>query len=76
MSARTKHIDVKKHYVREHLKSGLGIINFIKSEDNFADILTKNVNVKTFEKLSESILSGFIGHEDKFIFSNNQRENV
>ena len=75
VSARTKHIDIRKHYVREHMKK-LGMIKPIKSADNLADILTKNTTVNTFEKLSNAILNGFKGFEDKFIFSNNQRENV
>ena len=61
--------------MREHLKS-LAVIKPIKSEDNLADILTKNVSVNIFEKLSIAILNGFKGFEDKFMFSINQRENV
>ena len=75
VSARTKHIDICKHYIREHLKK-LGTIVPIKSEDNLADILTKNTTIGIFEKLASAILNGFIGFEDKFLFSSNQRENV
>ena len=76
VSARTKHIDIKQHYVREHLNSGLGKIVGIRSEDNFADILTKNVTLSLFGKLSAGILNGFEGHDDKFLFSKHQRENI
>ena len=76
VSARTKHIDIREHYVREHIREGLGEIFYIKSEENFADVLTKNVSVNTHETLGNAILNGFVGHEDKFIFSNNQRENI
>ena len=76
VSTRTKHIDVRMHYIREHLKEGYGKIIHIESENNFADLLTKNVTVKLFEQLSDGILNGFNGHENKFIFSDNQRENV
>ena len=69
VSAKTKHIDIRQHYVREHLKEKLGEIKAIRSEDNFADILTKNVAVNIFEKLSGAILNGFEGHVDKFRFS-------
>ena len=75
VSARTKHIDIREHYVREHLKS-LAIIKPIKSEDNLADILRKNVSVNIFKKLGSAILNGFKGFKDKFVFSMNQRENV
>ena len=76
VTARTKHIDIKQHYVREHLRNGLGKIVGIKSEDNFADILTKNVSLSVFDKLSAGLLNGFEGHDDKFQFSKYQRENI
>ena len=38
ISAKTKHIDIREHYVRKHLKE-LEIIEAIKSTDNFADLL-------------------------------------
>ena len=67
VSARTKHIDIREHYVREHIQE-LGTIVKIKSEDNYADILTKNVTVHNFEYLGTAILNGFEGqvHEEKF----------
>ena len=76
VSAKTKHIDIRQHYVREHLKEKLGVIKAIKSEDNFADILTKNVAVNIFERLGNAVLNGFVGHEDKFDFPKHQRENI
>ena len=76
VSARTKHIDVRQHYIREHLRDKVGEIKAIKSEENFADISTKNVTVKLFSKLSMAILKGFIGYDDKFRFSKHQRENI
>ena len=75
VSARTKHIDIKEHYIREHLKE-LGEIKYIESKCNFADVLTKNVKITIFETLGKAILNGFIGYEDKFCFSNHQRENI
>ena len=76
VTSRTKHIDIKQHYVREHIRDGLGKIMRIKSEEKFADLLTKNVTVSTFERLSKSIMNGFKGHDDKFLFSKHQRENI
>ena len=75
VSARTKHIDIREHYVREYLQY-LGTIRSIKSEHNFADILTKNVAVHTFDFLGKTILNGFEGHENKFEIAKYQRENV
>ena len=76
VSARTKHIDIRQHYVRDHLNAKLGEIHAIKSEDNFADILTKNVAVTIFERLGNAVLNGFTGFSDKFQFSKHQRENI
>ena len=65
VSARTKHIDIREHYVREHLLE-LGEIKLIKLEHDFADALTKNVAAYVFKFLGKAILNGFESHEDKF----------
>ena len=75
VSACTKHIDIRQHYMREHMVE-IGEIKHIKSEDNFADILTKNITVSTFERLSKGILNDFEGYNDKFLFSKHQSENI
>ena len=66
VSARTKHIDIKNHYVRDHIEEGRALVKGEKTENNFADILTKNTSVSIFKKLSEAILKGFQGWKDKF----------
>ena len=38
---RTKHIDVKYHYIREKINEGTIRVNGVDSKDNLADILTK-----------------------------------
>ena len=76
VSSKTKHIDIRQHYVREHLKDKLGEIHAIKSQDNFADILTKNVTVNLFIKLGNAILNGFKGYSKMFEFPKHQRENI
>jgi hypothetical protein len=50
---RTKHIDIRAHFVRELIVDELLRIVFIKSEDNDADIFTKNVSEELFEKHSQ-----------------------
>ena len=47
---RTKYIDVKYHFIREYIENGVIKIIFVKSEDNMADPMTKNLSVKDFEK--------------------------
>ena len=71
--SQTKHIDIREHYVREYISQGHGRIRKIKTEDNFADILTKNVSIGLFDKLGSAVLNGFDGHDDKF--TKFQREN-
>ena len=41
-SDRTKHIDIRTSFVKEYQEDGKIIIKFVKSEDNEADIFTKN----------------------------------
>ena len=38
---RTKHIDIKYHYIREHVENGTIQVNYICSEKQSADIFTK-----------------------------------
>ena len=66
VSARTKHIDIRSHYVRDHIEESRAILKAEKSEMNFSDILTKNTSVNIFKRLSTAILKGFQGEEDKF----------
>ena len=42
MSNRTKHIDIRTAFVKEYQEDGKIIIKFVKSEENEADIFTKN----------------------------------
>ena len=39
--SRTKHIDVRHHFIRQVLEDGLVTLTKIKTQDNPADILTK-----------------------------------
>ena len=45
----TKHIDLKYHHIRECIAKGKIKVFFIPSEDNTADILTKNLGHIKFE---------------------------
>ena len=49
-SRRTKHIDIKVHFVRQYVENGIVKIIFVRSEENKADPFTKNVNERLFEK--------------------------
>ena len=49
-SQRTKHVDIREHYVRQYVEDGTIKIIFVKSEDNAADTFTKNVSGNIFKK--------------------------
>ena len=51
-SLRTKHINVRYHFIREYIVDGTVEIIFVPSENNDADIFTKNVEKETHEKHS------------------------
>ena len=47
---RTKHIDIRYHFIRELIEDGTITIVFVRSEDNASDIFTKNVTRATFNR--------------------------
>ena len=47
--ARTKHIDVKYHYVREIIESGVVLLRKIDIKDNPLDMLTKVISGVKFQ---------------------------
>ena len=42
VSERTKHVDLRSHFVRDMIKDQVIEINFVKSAENDSDIMTKN----------------------------------
>jgi hypothetical protein len=59
-TARSRHIDARYHFIREFIMDGYIKIIFVKSEDNSADIFTKNVNGDIYRK-----------HVDEYLMSKN-----
>ena len=55
-SARTKHIDIRYHFIREHVVDRMVEIIFVHSEENDANIFTKNVSKATHEKHSSKLM--------------------
>ena len=53
---RTKHVDIRYHFVREHVVDDFIKIVFIKSCDNDADLFMKNVNKDTYTKHMNNFL--------------------
>nr|GEV80291.1 sugar transport protein 13 [Tanacetum cinerariifolium] len=46
----TKHVEVDRHFIKEKLEAGIVKLPFVKSEDQFADILTKAVGMVILHK--------------------------
>jgi len=53
--SRTKHVDTRFHFVREYIEDGVMKVQFVRSENNDADIFTKNLNGSLFQKHCEAI---------------------
>jgi hypothetical protein len=58
VSQRTKHIDVKWHFLREHHEKGHFKVKFVRSEKNEADICTKNTPEKVLCEHAINIRNG------------------
>jgi hypothetical protein len=58
VGARTKHIDVRHHFIRENVENGNVKVCFVPTEDNEADCCTKNLPEKIFAKHASDLLNG------------------
>ena len=47
---RSKHIDIRYHYIHEVIRRKIAEVYFIEGEENPADLLTKNLGVVKFQK--------------------------
>ena len=45
---RTKHIDIKHHFIRDHVLKGDIELEFVSALEQLTDILTKSFDEKTF----------------------------
>jgi hypothetical protein len=53
--SRTKHIDIRHHFIRDHQQKGDISIESIGTEDQLADIFTKPLDEKRFYKLKNEL---------------------
>ena len=60
---RTKHMDIRFHFVRELIEDNIIEIKFVKSDDNTADIFTKNTSRATFLKHRERFVCDLTGED-------------
>ena len=52
---RIKHIDLRHHFIRNSIDNKKIEVHYVKSENNLADILTKNVKEEIFDKHMKTI---------------------
>jgi hypothetical protein len=52
---RTKHTDVRHHFIRDHQQKGDIAIESVGTEDQLSDLLTKPLNEKRFHKLKNEL---------------------
>ena len=57
---RTKHVDMRYHWIREFIKDDFVNVKYVKSENNVSDICTKNLPTKLFEKHSGKLVSDVV----------------
>jgi hypothetical protein len=57
---RTKHIDVRYHYIREHYINGDICPSYICSNQQIADMFTKSLPKKPFETLRDEFMSSYV----------------
>jgi hypothetical protein len=53
--SRTKHIDIRYHFLRDHQLKGDITINYVSTHNQLADIFTKPLDEKTFSKLRNEL---------------------
>ena len=54
---RTKHIDVRHHFIKQHVDEGRVILKYLPTEDMVADILTKPLAARRFIELRGALLN-------------------
>jgi histone deacetylase 1/2 len=56
MRPRTKHLNIKYHFFRQHVQTGLLSVYAVKTENQIADIFTKPLNEQVFQTHRKSII--------------------
>ena len=53
--SKTKHIDIRHHFIREHIKRGDIQVHFINTEEQLAHIFTKPLDEARFRELRHEL---------------------
>ncbi|GMP81639.1 hypothetical protein CsSME_00036279 [Camellia sinensis var. sinensis] len=52
---RTKHIEVDKHFIKEKINAGIICMTYLPTGEQLADVLTKGLHKKQFDKLTSKL---------------------
>jgi hypothetical protein len=58
MSKRTRHMNIKYFYVADRIKLGEVVVQYLKTEDMIADVLTKSLQGERFRRFRDQIMNG------------------
>ena len=53
--SRSKHIEIRHHFIRDHVNNGNICVEFVPTENQFANILTKPLEKLRFEYIRNEI---------------------
>lgn len=53
--ARTKHVEIKHHYIRQLILEGEVILHYVATKDNTADVLTKALSTPLHQKHTQAL---------------------
>ena len=61
--SRTKHVELKYHFIRQYVEEGFIRIIFVRTEENISDVFTKNVT----GEIQERHIQEFIVNKDLYL---------
>ena len=53
--SRTKHIEIRHHFIRNHVQNENIVLEFVPTKDQLADIFTKPLNGDRFEQIRSEL---------------------
>ncbi|KAK2452140.1 putative mitochondrial protein [Trifolium repens] len=64
LHSRAKHIEIKHHFIRDHVQKGTIDIQFIDTEHQWADIFTKPLAIERYDFIKKNLNMHYISEEN------------
>ncbi|KAK2403016.1 hypothetical protein QL285_052490 [Trifolium repens] len=64
LHSRARHIEIKHHFIRDHVQKGTIDIQFIDTDHQWADIFTKPLAIERFDFIKKNLNMHFISEEN------------